>query len=106
MLILQSLPFLSAVAIALLENSRINAYAFWRDARIHTAELIGIRPVGLRHRIARALAAERSPPGRDAAAFRRRLKRRRIHIRRARYRPVGVESFARREEPPRARGVA
>jgi exo-beta-1,3-glucanase (GH17 family)/cellulose synthase/poly-beta-1,6-N-acetylglucosamine synthase-like glycosyltransferase len=50
-LILQSLPFLSAVAIALLEASRINSYAFWRDARIHTAELIGIRPVGLRHRI-------------------------------------------------------
>jgi hypothetical protein len=50
-LILQSLPFLSAVAIALLENSRINSYAFWRDARIYSAELIGIRPVGLRHRI-------------------------------------------------------
>jgi exo-beta-1,3-glucanase (GH17 family)/cellulose synthase/poly-beta-1,6-N-acetylglucosamine synthase-like glycosyltransferase len=50
-LILQSLPFLSAVAIALLENSRINSYAFWRDARIYTAELIGIRPVGLRHRL-------------------------------------------------------
>jgi hypothetical protein len=50
-LILQSLPFLSAVAIAVLENSRINSYAFWREARIYTAELIGIRPVGLRHRI-------------------------------------------------------
>jgi exo-beta-1,3-glucanase (GH17 family)/cellulose synthase/poly-beta-1,6-N-acetylglucosamine synthase-like glycosyltransferase len=46
-LILQSLPFLSAVAIALLENSRINEFAFWRLARIRTAELIGIRPVAI-----------------------------------------------------------
>ena len=53
-LILQSLPFLSAVAIALLENSRINDFAFWRNARIHTAELIGIRPVAIRRQIAGA----------------------------------------------------
>lgn len=51
-LILQSLPFLSAVAIALLENSRINSFAFWRNARIRSAELIGIRPVGIPGRIA------------------------------------------------------
>jgi cellulose synthase/poly-beta-1,6-N-acetylglucosamine synthase-like glycosyltransferase/exo-beta-1,3-glucanase (GH17 family) len=51
-LILQSLPFLSAVAIALLENSRINSFAFWRNARIRTAELIGIRPVGFHRPIA------------------------------------------------------
>ena len=31
-LVLESLPFLSAVAIAILENSRINAFAFWRNA--------------------------------------------------------------------------
>jgi hypothetical protein len=53
-LILQSLPFLSAVAIALLENSRINAFAFWRLARIRTAEMIGIRPVGYQRQIAAA----------------------------------------------------
>nr|HEV8010642.1 glycosyltransferase [Bradyrhizobium sp.] len=29
-LVLESLPFLSAVAIAILENSRINAFSFWR----------------------------------------------------------------------------
>jgi exo-beta-1,3-glucanase (GH17 family)/cellulose synthase/poly-beta-1,6-N-acetylglucosamine synthase-like glycosyltransferase len=57
-LILQSLPFLSAVAIALLENARINSYVFWRNTRIYTAELIGIRPVGLRHRIAAAPALQ------------------------------------------------
>ena len=35
-LVLQSLPFLSAVAIAILESSRINAFAFWRNtARPH-----------------------------------------------------------------------
>jgi exo-beta-1,3-glucanase (GH17 family)/cellulose synthase/poly-beta-1,6-N-acetylglucosamine synthase-like glycosyltransferase len=53
-LILQSLPFMSAVAIALLENSRINAFAFWRLARIRTAEMIGIRPVGYRRQVAAA----------------------------------------------------
>lgn len=42
-LILQSLPFLSAVAIAILENSRINAFAFWRNSTIRAAELIGLR---------------------------------------------------------------
>jgi exo-beta-1,3-glucanase (GH17 family)/cellulose synthase/poly-beta-1,6-N-acetylglucosamine synthase-like glycosyltransferase len=43
-LMLQSLPFLSAVAIAILETSRINQFSFWRNARIRSAELIGLRP--------------------------------------------------------------
>jgi hypothetical protein len=46
-LLLQSLPFLSAVAIAVLENSRVNAFTFWRETGIRTAELIGLRPVAL-----------------------------------------------------------
>jgi hypothetical protein len=46
-LVLESLPFLSAVAIAILENSRINAFAFWRNTGIRTAELIGLRPVAM-----------------------------------------------------------
>ncbi|MCG6204290.1 glycosyltransferase [Rhodopseudomonas sp. HC1] len=46
-LVLQSLPFLAAVAIAILENSRINAFQWWTDTRIRTAELIGLRPVPL-----------------------------------------------------------
>jgi cellulose synthase/poly-beta-1,6-N-acetylglucosamine synthase-like glycosyltransferase/exo-beta-1,3-glucanase (GH17 family) len=46
-LVLESLPFLSAVAIAILESSRINSFKFWHDAGIRTAELIGIRPVAL-----------------------------------------------------------
>src|ERR1700761_5217732 len=46
-LVLESLPFLSAVAIALLENSRINSFAFWRNAGVRTAELIGLRPAAL-----------------------------------------------------------
>ena len=46
-LVLESLPFLSAVAIAILENSRLNAFAFWRNTGIRTAELIGLRPVAL-----------------------------------------------------------
>src|SRR5438128_2220132 len=46
-LVLQSLPFLAAVAIALLENSRANSFAFWRNSAVRTAELIGLRPVRL-----------------------------------------------------------
>ena len=46
-LVLESLPFLSAVAIAILENSRLNAFAFWRNTGIRTAELIGLRPVAM-----------------------------------------------------------
>lgn len=44
-LVLQSLPFLAAVAIAILENSRVNNFTFWRETGIRTAELIGLRPV-------------------------------------------------------------
>src|SRR2546421_2379041 len=46
-LVLESLPFLSAVAIALLENSRANDFAFWRNSAVRTAELIGLRPVSI-----------------------------------------------------------
>jgi cellulose synthase/poly-beta-1,6-N-acetylglucosamine synthase-like glycosyltransferase/exo-beta-1,3-glucanase (GH17 family) len=46
-LVLESLPFLSAVAIAILEQSRINSFSFWRDSAIRTAELIGLRPVAM-----------------------------------------------------------
>ena len=46
-LVLQSLPFLAAVAIAILETRRINSFQFWRDSAIRTAELIGLRPVAL-----------------------------------------------------------
>ena len=46
-LVLQSLPFLAAVAIAILENSRINEFKFWRDSTVRAAELIGLRPVAL-----------------------------------------------------------
>ena len=46
-LVLESLPFLSAVAIAILENSRINSFAFWRRTAVRTAELIGLRPVAM-----------------------------------------------------------
>jgi cellulose synthase/poly-beta-1,6-N-acetylglucosamine synthase-like glycosyltransferase/exo-beta-1,3-glucanase (GH17 family) len=43
-LVLESLPFLSAVAIAVLEQSRINEFSFWRNSAVRTAELIGLRP--------------------------------------------------------------
>jgi len=50
-LVLESLPFLSAVAIAILENTRFNSFAFWSYTRIRTAELIGLRPIGLSRRV-------------------------------------------------------
>lgn len=46
-LVLESLPFLSAVAIAILENSRVNAFSFWTNSAVRTAELIGLRPVAM-----------------------------------------------------------
>jgi cellulose synthase/poly-beta-1,6-N-acetylglucosamine synthase-like glycosyltransferase/exo-beta-1,3-glucanase (GH17 family) len=46
-LVLESLPFLSAVVIAVLETSRINAFSFWRNTALRTAELIGLRPVAM-----------------------------------------------------------
>jgi exo-beta-1,3-glucanase (GH17 family)/cellulose synthase/poly-beta-1,6-N-acetylglucosamine synthase-like glycosyltransferase len=46
-LVLESLPFLSAVAIAILESSRTNSFEFWRSTGVRTAELIGLRPVSL-----------------------------------------------------------
>ena len=46
-LVLESLPFLAAVAIAILESSRINAFEFWKNSAVRTAELIGLRPVSL-----------------------------------------------------------
>jgi hypothetical protein len=46
-LVLESLPLLSAVAIAILESSRINSFEFWRNTGVRTAELIGLRPVAL-----------------------------------------------------------
>jgi exo-beta-1,3-glucanase (GH17 family)/cellulose synthase/poly-beta-1,6-N-acetylglucosamine synthase-like glycosyltransferase len=46
-LVLESLPFLSAVAIAILENSRLNEFTFWRNTTVRTAELIGLRPVAM-----------------------------------------------------------
>ena len=46
-LVLESLPFLSAVALAILETSRVNAFSFWRNSAVRTAELIGLRPVAI-----------------------------------------------------------
>ena len=50
-LVLESLPFLSAVAIAMLENSRANDFSFWRNGAVRTAELIGLRPVSMPTRV-------------------------------------------------------
>jgi exo-beta-1,3-glucanase (GH17 family)/cellulose synthase/poly-beta-1,6-N-acetylglucosamine synthase-like glycosyltransferase len=42
-LVLESLPFLSAVGIAILENSRANQFGFWKQSAIRASELIGLR---------------------------------------------------------------
>ncbi|MGN6114757.1 MAG: glycosyltransferase [Nitrobacter sp.] len=57
-LVLESLPFLSAVAIAILENSRTNQFSFWRHARIRSAELIGLRPVPMPAKTSSPVATE------------------------------------------------
>ena len=51
-LVIQSLPFVAAVAIALLERSRINDFATWRAIDTQFGELFGRRPA----RIAEAVA--------------------------------------------------
>jgi hypothetical protein len=51
-LVIQSLPFVSAVVIALLERSRLNDFAVWRGYQATLAEKIGPR----RARIAEAVA--------------------------------------------------
>ncbi|HEY0330967.1 MAG TPA: glycosyltransferase [Rhodopseudomonas sp.] len=56
-LVLQSLPFLAAVAIAILENSRVNSFAFWTNTGVRTAELIGLRPVALPKAMPAAISA-------------------------------------------------
>lgn len=46
-LVLQSLPFVSAVAIAVLENLKANEFAYWRNLGTRIGELGGWRPVPL-----------------------------------------------------------
>jgi cellulose synthase/poly-beta-1,6-N-acetylglucosamine synthase-like glycosyltransferase/exo-beta-1,3-glucanase (GH17 family) len=43
-LVMQSLPFLSAVAIAVLENARFNQFLFWRHLRKRISLMIGWNP--------------------------------------------------------------
>jgi exo-beta-1,3-glucanase (GH17 family)/cellulose synthase/poly-beta-1,6-N-acetylglucosamine synthase-like glycosyltransferase len=43
-LVLQSLPFLSAVAIALVESCRLNDFVFWRSVEAQVVELLPWRP--------------------------------------------------------------
>jgi hypothetical protein len=39
-LVVQSLPFLSAIAMALIEGSRFNAFAYWRRIEAKAADLL------------------------------------------------------------------
>jgi exo-beta-1,3-glucanase (GH17 family)/cellulose synthase/poly-beta-1,6-N-acetylglucosamine synthase-like glycosyltransferase len=43
-LVLQSLPFVSAVAIALVESCRLNDFVFWRSVEAQVVELLPWRP--------------------------------------------------------------
>jgi hypothetical protein len=46
-LVVQSVPFLSAVALALLEGTRVNSFAFWRGLEAKIGELLPQRrPIG------------------------------------------------------------
>jgi hypothetical protein len=44
-LIVQSLPFLAATVLAVLEETRLNDFAFWKDAEARLAELLPRRAV-------------------------------------------------------------
>jgi glucan 1,3-beta-glucosidase len=44
-LIVQSLPFLAATILAVLEETRFNDFAFWKHAEARLAELLPRRPV-------------------------------------------------------------
>jgi exo-beta-1,3-glucanase (GH17 family)/cellulose synthase/poly-beta-1,6-N-acetylglucosamine synthase-like glycosyltransferase len=46
-LLIQSLPFLAAVAMALIEGSRVNQFAYWADLRLRLAELRSRRAPGI-----------------------------------------------------------
>jgi hypothetical protein len=58
-LVIQSLPFIAAVAIALFERSRLNDFATWRELNAAFGELVGRvrRPV----RIVEAVAPAQAP---------------------------------------------
>ena len=60
-LVVQSLPFLSAVAVAGLERSRLNSFATWRRLETRLAELLLRRPTTA------ALTAGKASPGAVAA---------------------------------------
>lgn len=57
-LVIQSLPFIAAVLIALLERSRLNDFATWREMETSFGELIGRgrRPAGIAEAVAPAPA--------------------------------------------------
>jgi hypothetical protein len=40
----QSLPFLAAVAMSLLEGSRLNAFAYWRGLEVRVARYVEFLP--------------------------------------------------------------
>jgi hypothetical protein len=64
-MVVQSLPFIAAVAIALIEGTRFNSLAYWQALETRTGEIDGREnrsgPVtGLSGRFLRALSRERS----------------------------------------------
>jgi hypothetical protein len=58
-LLIQSLPFLAAVGMALLEGSRFSEFAYWTQLRLRLAEL-RLRP--LRQRVVAPATATAAPP--------------------------------------------
>ena len=43
-LVVQSLPFLAAIAMSLLEGSRLNAFAYWRGLKVRVAGYVEFLP--------------------------------------------------------------
>src|SRR5262249_53615047 len=65
-LLVQSLPFLAAAALALLEETRLNSFAFWQDARMglraQARALAQFRPLAPLAEILRRRAVATIPP--------------------------------------------
>lgn len=64
-LIVQSLPFLSAVGLALLERSPLNSYAFWRRLRLRGADMLDATPLVQSPTLVEVLAEVERPVSAD-----------------------------------------
>ena len=99
-LVVQSLPFLAAVALAVIEGTRFNEFAYWRRVQTRVAAVLSrsAAPVGVKRR--------QGPHARRVTAHVGRLPRRRMRLSRsptprARFRPASPNRTSRTGSPRR-----